>query len=129
MPATADQLNKSITPGSIPSGERGPLVQNLGELAGGGAAQPAQSGAGGGPGTGIPSAGNPLGALVSGEINPGDTNTPLTDGISVGPGQGGQSDVPDSQQQRLALLAQGSRSPAVRSAARLALLRYDQGLQ
>ncbi len=123
--ATADQLNKSIEPGSIPQGQRGPLVENLGELAGGGGAQAAQP-AGGGPGTGMPSAGNPLGALISGEVNPGDQNTPLTDGISVGPGQGGASDVPDSQQQRLALLAQGSRSPQIRSAARLALLRYDQ---
>ncbi len=124
MPATADQLNKSITPGSIPQGERGPLVEGLGGLTEGG--ESPQAASGGGPGTGVPSAGNPLGALTSGEVNPGDLGTPLTDGISVGPGQGGQQDVPDGQQQRLALLAQGSRSPAIRSAARLALLRYSQ---
>lgn len=123
MPAGADQMRKSIEPGSVPQGERAGLEQNLGALtAGGGAGQPAQQA----PGGAAPSAADPLGALTSGEVNPGDTQVPLTDGISVGPGQGGKADVPDDQQQRLSLLASGSRSPAIRSAARLALLRYSQ---
>ena len=120
--ATPDQIIKSIEPGSIPSGQRGQLEQNIGQLPSSGPSQAAQPA----PGGGIPSSSDPLGALTSGAVNPGDANVPLTDGISVGPGDGGAGDVPDDQQQRLSLLAHGSRSPAIRSAARLALLRYDQ---
>ena len=119
--ATADQLRKSIEPGSIPHGDRAGLEQNLGELPSTGAAQPARP-AVGGP---APSGADPLGSILSGELNPGGQNVPLTDGLSVGPGQGGPADIPDDKQQRLQLLST-SRSPQIRAAARLALLSHQQ---
>lgn len=125
--ATADQTIKSIEPGSIPFGDRAGLEQNIvGQLAGGGNAQPGQPSPGG---ASPVSTADPLGALTSGSIDPGGAGVPLTDGISVGPGDGGAADVPDDQQMRLQLLVVGSRSPAIRSAARLALLRYAEEKQ
>ncbi len=119
--ATADQLRKSIEPGSIPHGDRAGLEQNLGELPSTGAAQAAQPSVGGP----SPSGADPLGAILSGEVNPGGMGVPLTDGLSVGPGQGGPADIPSDKQQRLHLLARASRSPQIRAAARLALLSHE----
>ena len=119
--ATADQLRKSIEPGSIPHGDRAGLEQNLGELPSTGAAAAAGPAAGGSPVSGA----DPLGAITSGEINPGGQNVPLTDGLSVGPGQGGPADIPSEKNQRLQILAQASRSPQIRAAARLALLSHE----
>ena len=119
--ATADQLRKSIEPGSIPHGGRAGLEQNLGELPSTGATQPAQPAVGGA----APSGADPLGAILGGEVNPGGQNVPLTDGLSVGPGQGGPADIPSEKNQRLALLAKASRSPQIRAAARLAMLSHE----
>ncbi len=120
MPATQDQLNQSIEPGSIPHGDRQGLEQGLADIGG---APPS----GGPPGAGgpLPSPSNPLQSLLSGEVTPGG-DVPLTDGLSVGPGSGGAQGVPDARKERLKILAQHAQSPTLRSGAMAALRKYDQ---
>ena len=118
--ASASQISKSIQPGSTESGQRQVLEQGLSELgAPGGGPEPAPGGGGA-----LPSPGNPLQSLLSGEVNPGG-DVPLTDGLSVGPGLGGDQGAPDSRKERLKLLAQHAESPTLRAGAIAALRRYD----
>lgn len=119
--ATADQVNKSIEPGSVPYGERQGLEEGVSQLAAGGPGA-VPSAPGGGPAP-LPSTSNPLSALASGEIDPGVGGGPLTTGLSVGPGEGPQ--IPDSRKERLKALAEYAASPTVRGMARTALKAYD----
>ncbi len=121
MPASANQISKSIEPGSTESGQRQVLEQGLAEL-GAGAAGPAPAPSGGGA---LPSPGNPLQSLLSGEVVPDSGNVPLTDGLSVGPGAGGAQGPPDSRKERLKLLSQHAQSPTLRAGALAALRKYD----
>lgn len=122
---TADQLNKSITPGSTEYGERASLEQGLAQIAsaptgGGGPAPAATPG-----GSAIPPGPeSPLGTLLSGGLTP--EPTPLTDGLSVGSGRGPTPEPnpwTDNYTERLRYLAQFAKTPMLRAQARAAL-RY-----
>ena len=117
--ASPSQISKAIQPGSTESGQRQVLEQGLAELGAGASQAPAPQGGGS-----LPSPGNPLQSLLSGEVNPGG-DVPLTDGLSVGPGLGGDQGAPDSRKERLKLLAQHAESPTLRAGAIAALRRYD----
>ena len=69
---------------------------------------------------------DPFGGLTSGEVS-GDPNLPLTDGLSVGPGQGGPSTVNPAMMtpraDRVRDLALNATSPSIRQAARNELRR------
>jgi len=113
---------QAIEPGSTAYGDRQTLEAGLSSAmpqTGGG--QPAP--AGGGP-LNIPE--DPIGGLLSGEVS-GDPNLPTTDGLSVGPGQGGPQDLNPAMQtpraQRVRDLALNATSPAIRQAARNELRR------
>ena len=120
MPASANQISKSIQPGSTESGQRQVLEQGLAELGAGQAPTPSAPPGGGA----LPSPGNPLQSLLSGEVVP-EGNVPLTDGLSVGPGAGGTQGPPDSRKERLKLLSQHAQSPTLRAGALAALRKYD----
>jgi hypothetical protein len=116
--ATQDQLIGSISPGSIPYGERQNIEAAIGQI--GAAPAPA------GPITpatgslGIPS--NPLDPLVGGQlpVNP----DPVTAGLSMGPGTGGVDSpigIPPGSVERLRTVALNARSPVLRELARRAL--------
>lgn len=115
MAATADQLRRSIDPGSIPFGQRQGLEQNLGQLG-----QPVSPAAVRTPmdqQLGIPS--DPLDPLIGGDIPVGSEE--LTSGLSVGPGPGPDQGPPDSRVERLRMVAAQARSPVLRELARRAL--------
>lgn len=126
--ATAEQLRKSIEPGSTEYGDRQRLEQGLAQVASGPSQPGAQGGTGGRatPAAAPPGPEDPLGALLSGEIEPEDT--PPTDGLSVGPGRGpsgaaNESIWNDDYTQRLRYVAQFAKTPMLRAQARAAL-RY-----
>lgn len=85
---TARETQRSITPGSVPHGERQSLEQGISEVVGG------EPGGGGVPGGGgapsspaLPDRGNPLSDLLSGAVQPGQSG-PISDGLPHGPGEG-----------------------------------------
>ena len=118
---TVRDSQRAIESGSTESGDRQVLEDGLSQVLGG-------SGAAGG---GAPSAGNvsipedPVGGLLSGAVQ-GD-ELPVTDGLSVGPGAGGESAQPASmltpRAEKLRDLAQNASVPGVRQAARNELRR------
>ena len=119
MAATQDQMRRSITPGSLPFGQRQAFTQSLqqvgatpqGPVGGAPAQGPAQN-------LGIP--GNPLDFLAGGRVRPDSDE--LTAGLSVGPGPGpGGAEVPDSRMERMRLLALHAQSPVLRELARRGL--------
>lgn len=117
--ATADQLRNSITPGSLPYGERQVLERALGDLPAQLGPQAAAAQAPGGV-PGVPS--DPLSMLASGGI-PVDGDSP-TAGLSVGPGPGpasAQLPLPDSNVEKYRILATQAKSPVLRHLARRAL--------
>ncbi len=118
MPASADQIRKSIEPGSVPHGDRAPLEAGISQNVGAGVPTPPSAD---GPGA-LPSPSNPMSALLGGEITP-ESAGPLTEGLSVGPGGGG--DIPDSKKERLKAIAEFAESPTVRGMARVALRSYE----
>ena len=115
---------KAIEPGSTESGDRAGLEQGL---------QAAQGGAPvGAPGQAPPAAGglnipeDPIGGLMSGEVR-GNADLPITDGLSVGPGAGGETGIDPSMQtsraNKVRDLAMNASTPAIRAAARNELRR------
>lgn len=122
MPATKDQISKSITPGSMDYGARSSFNAALS----GGAAPP--SGAAAPPDAGVaPGAADPLGMLLGGALGPPGSE-PVTSGLSVGPGPGAAqgSVTPDDISERLRLVAQNAKTPMMRAMARAALRRRIQ---
>jgi hypothetical protein len=124
---TVRDMQRSIEPGSLAQGDRQGLEDNLSaaltqqETAAG--PPPA---AGGGAMT-IPE--DPLGALMSGEVS-GNSELPMTDGLSVGPGAGapGANDpMLSSRAERVRQLATEASSPNIRAAARNELRRLARG--
>ena len=119
-------LEAGIEPGSMPYGARQELVGGL---------EAAVGGEQGGPGTPtaavnagvdpVDSVDDPLGALLSGEIDPGMTEDPITSGLSVGPGVGpmGQVSNVSPKQSRLIQVATQAKSPMIRWLARNELKR------
>jgi len=110
---TAKEAINSIEPGSTESGDRGALEQGLQEVLG---APPAEGGAPGAGGAGpVPSANDPLGALLGGGVHPGNED-PLTSGLSVGPGGGPPADDPMQSPKavRLRIIAEHAKTPALK---------------
>jgi len=125
MAAGAERTRAAIAPGSTEYGDRGALEAAIGSAGGGGPAAP--SAGGGGPTTALPSATDPLGALLGGGITPGEL--PLTDGLSAGPGAGpnmGDDPMLSDYATRLRTLATEAASPMLRSAARNRLRRMSR---
>jgi hypothetical protein len=118
MPAGIAQTQAAIAPGSTEYGERKNLEAGLSQAMGS-AGNPTSGAQPASPVAPLPD--NPLGALLSGEI-PGD-NTPVTDGLSIGPGAGPQNQHPmmSDRAQRLRTVATEAASPVARAAARRAL--------
>ena len=116
MPASADDLQKSIQPGSVPSGERDDLEAGLAQAVGGGAGAAPTAPPGGA--SSFPSMSSPLGAMLSGEVK--QDGLPLTDGLSNGPGAGPSRGNPVMQSPeavKLRSLAEHSKTPLVRALA------------
>jgi len=121
MPAGSELTSDAIAPGSMAYGDRGPLEQGLSSAMGGGGGAPQ----GGAPApTALPTPENPLGALLSGQVGGGDT--PITDGLSVGPGANPVT-APDQmlgdRASRLRMIATEAASPQMRELARSMLRR------
>ncbi len=116
MPTTGD----AIEPGSLEQGQRGPTEDLLGGLGGGAPTGPA------GPGSPAPPAGgDPLGALMGGNVVP-QSGDAITDGLDVGPGfspSQARAALPDDYTQRLRLIAEHARTPHLRYIAKEMLRR------
>lgn len=121
MPS-ADDIMRTVEPGSLPQGDRQKMASQLQQAlgsAGGGppvpAAQPPVSGGG------VPS---PLSRLLGGG---GSSDLPVTDGLSVGPGAGPSLGPVASAENpligKLRVIAMEASSPLVRYQARTALRR------
>lgn len=119
MPAGIDATQKAIDPGSTEYGERGALEAGI--SAGMGPASGRGVPGTPPPGVGAPSPTDPIGALLSGEIQ-GDSD-PVTSGLAVGPGPGpaNQSPMMSTRAQRLRTIATEAASPVARASARRAL--------
>lgn len=120
---TVRDAQRAIEPGSVAQGDRAALEQGLSQVLG----QAPQGGGGdapAGPGPlAIPE--DPLGALLSGEVS-GEPGVPVTDGLSVGPGQGpaqSQDIMMGDRASKLRMLATEASSPNIRAAARDELRR------
>jgi len=116
---------KAIEPGSTQYGDRATLEQGLAGTSGGGpagVASPAQAPPAGG--VSIPE--DPIGGLMSGEVS-GNSDLPITDGLSQGAGAGPPPRVDPSMQtsraNKVRDLAQNASSPVIRQAARNELRR------
>ena len=123
MPANVEQTTAAITPGSTEYGERGQLESDISQLlSGGGGPQPPTPGVT--PQQAPGGAGDPLAAMLSGSV-PGAGSGPLTSGLSVGPGAGGEVPPapPSNEIQALQRVALGAKSPQLRAMARVALRR------
>ena len=118
MPAGVDATQAAISPGSTAYGERQNLEQGISQAMGS-AGQPTSGAQPASPVAPVPD--NPLGALLSGEVQ-GD-NLPVTDGMSIGPGAGPADQHPmmSTRAQRLRTVATEAASPVARAAARRAL--------
>ena len=120
---TVRDAQRAIEPGSTESGDRQVLEAGLSDALGGSGGDPgAQPGEA--PGSvSIPE--DPVGALTSGAV--GGDDLPVTDGLSVGPGAGGDGGPPASmltpRAEKLRDLAQNASVPGVRQAARNELRR------
>ena len=114
-PATADQISRSIEPGSLESGNRQVVSDQMQQIVGPGSQQAApQPGAAGG---------RAMDRLGQGGVS----EKPITDGLSVGPGAG-PVNIPQIAQSprvdQLRIVAKNARSPRLRALAR-ALLRVE----
>ncbi len=121
---TRDALVKGIEPGSLPHGDRATLEAGLS------AALPQPSGnnpTGGVGGVAPPpdAAGDPLAALLNGDVTPSETSDPVTQGLSVGMGDGpgGPSLQVTPEQAKLQQIAMQAKSPLIRQMARNELRR------
>ncbi len=116
---SADELRRSIEPGSTEYGDRQELEAGLSSAVQPGApAQSPQASA-------QTAAGNPLAALLGGDINPNQAeDLPTTAGLSVGPGPGPYgADTEDPRMVKLRQAATTARSPELRQIARNELRR------
>ncbi len=107
MPASADDVTRSIEPGSVPSGERGPMEDRIKQAM---ATQPTAPAPGAASGRGMDKLGQ--GAV---------SERPITDGLSLGPGVGaeGQKELPATNRiDTLRLIAKEARTPRLRALAR-----------
>lgn len=124
MALSGSEAAKAIQPGSTEFGDRATLEAGLQDVLGGaqgGAPSPTPSGGS----LAIPE--DPIGALASGQVA-GDPNSPITDGLAVGPGT---TPLPTDHMQgdravRLRQLALQASSPQVRAAARNELRRMTR---
>jgi len=127
MGATASDLAKGIAPGSTEYGDRQVLEDGLGDAI---IDQPtgAPNPAAGAPPLPVDSTGDPMAALLSGQLNPNAGQDPLTSGLSVGLGAGtpGSIEQQDPVKTRLQQVAQFAKSPLVRAAARNELRRITR---
>lgn len=119
--ASADEIARSIEPGSTEYGDREVLAGQLQDALGGGAAAPAGPSVGPGP---APSATtDPMAKLLGGGHK---TDLPTTSGLSVGPGAGpvaSQGVATSPRIDQLRAIATGAKSPYLRQLARDALRR------
>jgi len=117
MAATPSDLSAAIQPGSIPQGQRAPLEAGLAQAVGQSQAPQPTAAAGA---VAPPSGGmnDPLAALLSGSVKPGGASSPLTDGLSVGPGVTPSGDVQDPRVVKLQEIATQASSPVLRAFAR-----------
>ena len=124
MAAGSELTSNAIAPGSTQYGDRQNLEAGLSQI---------MSGAGGGsagaptttPAPRVPGSSNPLAALASGVVS-GNPNSPVTAGMSVGPGPGpavGMDPMMGDRANRLRALATQAASPALRALARAELRR------
>ena len=116
MAASASDLAKSIQPDSTQYGDRKSLEAGLGAAVGAGG--PAPSGGAASAAPPLDSSRDPMAALLSGDLNPGGGDVPLTDGLGVGPGMTPGAGQQDSRESRLRQLAQSAQTPLLRAAAR-----------
>jgi hypothetical protein len=114
--ASADDIARTIEPGSLPQGDRQAFAANL-QQALAGSQQAGPSVPPPGPGGADP-LGDELGFLDSETIS----DKPVTAGLSVGPGGGPAPTTVDSPKiEKLRAIALGARSPVLRQMARDAL--------
>lgn len=120
MPATKEQVQRSIAPGSTEFGDRQQMESNLA------AAMPSQTGGAPGRGpSGPPPAGgggDPMQALLGGL---GQSPLPVTSGLSVGPGSGPQDLSPEVNDKvaKLRMMVSQAKTPLLRHMAKQELLR------
>ncbi len=121
---TASDLIGGIEPGSVEHGQRAALEQGL-SAALPDASQTGPNPLAGQPGPPLDSVDDPIAALLSGELDPGGGQEPITSGLSVGPGDGPPGSLPqqDPKKVRLQQIATQARSPLFRAAARNELRR------
>ena len=118
----ADDISRSIAPGSLPYGERQEVAGNLQAALGGAAGQ------GAGPAPVAEEAGDPVDAeidpmerLLAGEHS---SDLPITSGLSEGPGSTGLRTKDETPKvERLRAVAMHAKSPVLRYQARAALRR------
>ena len=108
MPPSGDEVARSIEPGSIPSGERGPIEDRIKQAMATPPQVSPEPGAAGAKG---------LDRLAQGPVS----EKPVTDGLSLGPGaappqEGGIKNSPRIDQLRL--IAKEARTPRMRALAR-----------
>ena len=115
MPASADDVARSIEPGSTEFGDRQVIEDQIGQIMGNAASPSA-------PAPGAASSGA-LNRLGQGAVS----DKPVTDGLSVGPGAGPAqtTQIADSPRiEQLRIVAANARSPRLRALAR-DLLRVE----
>lgn len=121
--ASADQLIKSIEPGSTEYGDRQTLEAGLATAVSGTPSGPAATAAAS-RAVPVDSTTDPLAAVLSGQLDIG-SGGPITDGLSVGAGAG-PGGAPEQQHPvkvRLQQVATQAKSPLTRAAARNELRR------
>lgn len=120
-------LAAGIEPGSTEYGDRQTLEAGLATLPSAPGGAPAPSAPAGGGAPPINGVTDPLGALMSGVIDPGQSGA-LTDGLSVGPGTPppGQGEAEQPVKTRLREIAMNARSPVLRAIARNELRRLTR---
>jgi hypothetical protein len=113
--ANADDIARTIEPGSLEQGDRNKIRGQLMEAFQSNGTNPVGAGAAAQSG-----AGNPLDALMGGQHS---SDLPVTDGLSVGPGRG-PAETTTTQSpliEKLRALAVGANSPVLKQLARQAL--------
>lgn len=118
MPATKDQMGRTV---SMDYGQKGQFMDAL-QGPGSGSATGGAGPAAGAPAV-APGPDDPLGLMLGGAIPP--SGQPLTEGLSVGPGAGPVQTpaVTDDIVERLRMVAMHAKTPTLRAMARAALHR------
>ncbi len=117
---SADDISRSIEPGSLPYGERQEVAGNLQAALGGQGAGPAPAPEA--PAQEVDAEIDPMERLLSGDHS---SDLPITEGLPYGPGGGGAAAVPELPEiERVRLVAENAKSPVLRYLARNALRRH-----